>query len=113
MRTGEDKVCIKDLCWYVRTVWIPGAPAMESVVNRLGVVGALQLVSEPTLAVIHCVCRLVRLTWGTCGMPATGAHIRVPKGNVPAGPTVTSVPLRGGVCNSPGSIGMIDYSWDR
>ena len=76
---------------------------MESVVNGLGVVGALQLVSESTLAVTLCVCRSVRLTWGTSWMPATGAHKRVPKGNVPAGPTGTSVPLRGGVYNNPGS----------
>ena len=31
--------------------------------------------------------------WDAC----TGAHRRVPKGNVPAGPTGTLVPLRGGV----------------
>ena len=37
--------------------------------------------------------------WDAC----TSAHRRVPKGNVPAGPTGTSVPLRGGVSNSPGS----------
>ena len=37
--------------------------------------------------------------WDAC----TGAHRRAPKGNVPAGPTGTSVPLRGGVCNNLGS----------
>ena len=50
VRTSEDKVCRKDLCWSVRAVYIldkqpdVSGPGLEAV-------GRYRMVSEPTLAV--------------------------------------------------------------
>ena len=50
MRTSEDKVCRKDLCWYVRVVYVlDKLPDISR--PGLGEAGRYRMVSEPTLAV--------------------------------------------------------------
>ena len=50
VRTSEDKVCRKDWCWSVRTVYVlEKLPDVSG--PGLGEAGRYRLVSEPTLAV--------------------------------------------------------------
>jgi hypothetical protein len=50
MRMSEDKVRKKDMCWSVGTIYDPRELSGVSTTGP-GVDGALQVVSEPTLAV--------------------------------------------------------------
>jgi hypothetical protein len=49
---SEDKVCIKDLCWFVGTIYDPRELQGVSTAGS-GLDGVLQVVSEPTLAVLR------------------------------------------------------------
>ena len=50
VRTSEDKVCRKDMCWSVRAVY--GLVKLPDVSGPgLGEAGRYRMVSEPTLAV--------------------------------------------------------------
>jgi hypothetical protein len=50
VRMSEDKVCTKDLCWSVGTIYDPRElPGVSTAVQGLD--GVLQVVSEPTLEV--------------------------------------------------------------
>jgi hypothetical protein len=50
VRMSEDKVCTKDPCWSVGTIYDPREPPGVSIADP-GVDGVLQVVSEPTFAV--------------------------------------------------------------
>jgi hypothetical protein len=57
VRTGEDKVRIKDTCWSMGMIYGPrGLPKVS--IAGLGVDGMLQMVSELTLMVFTSVCGL-------------------------------------------------------
>ena len=57
VRTIEDKVCRKDLCWSVRVIYVLDMLPDESGPG-LGETGCYRMVSELTLAVSRaCVCR--------------------------------------------------------
>jgi hypothetical protein len=47
---SENKVCIKDLCWFMGTIYDPRELPGVSTTGP-GVDGVLQVVSKPTLAV--------------------------------------------------------------
>ena len=50
VRTSEDKVCRKDMCWSVRVVYVlVKLPDVSE--PGLGEAGRYRMVSEPTLAV--------------------------------------------------------------
>ena len=50
MRTSEDKVCRKDMCWSVRVVYVL-VKLLDVSGPGLGEAGRYRMVSEPTLAV--------------------------------------------------------------
>src|ERR1041385_2717830 len=92
VRTSEDKMHRKDLCWCVGTVYIPPGVRREPV----AVAGALQMVSEPTLAVTRvCVGQLREHVGHVSALDAQTCA----KGERSCGPMRTSLPFEwGGMC---------------